>query len=364
MRGEIISLQLFDLGGTIDLAALERSIPKTESASPPSVGKGTPSYVKFPRPLVVKGAEVEVQGPDKRTSASIQFLYYAIGAVSVRIRFPVEAASLGEIGAVAQYRLILDEQRWTFEEGARRLVERARGSWEPTLHDRYANEILHKAYTVFAFSEADLPASEFVRERERDVAGLITGEDGSRLYDREVKEAMKRWFSYYHDDVIVVDWDAAFIIDPHAEYGDLLWVLELATLQLLQFRAYDVFLDKALERTYDDLGQLFRKAPLLRRVRKTAHELTLLRIEFAELADAADNITKFLGDWFLARVYQAASEEFHIADWRASVDEKIATVNGLYQLSIAENDTRRLIVLEVLIVLLFILDLVVLVFGR
>jgi hypothetical protein len=155
--------------------------------------------------------------------------------------------------------------------------------------------------------------------------------------------------------VVVVDWDSAFLIDPSPEYEDLVFVLEIANLQLLEFRAYDRYLDGVLARGYDELERVYRKS-FFSTARKTAHDLSLLRMEIAELADEADNITKFLGDWFLARVYEAAQERFHLAAWRATVDEKLATLHQLYQIAVGESDNRRLLVLEVLIVLLFVLD--------
>ena len=55
-----------------------------------------------------------------------------------------------------------------------------------------------------------------------------------------------------------------------------------------------------------------------------------------ELADGVTNVTKFVGDWYLARVYLAARERFHLDDWRASVDQRVAQL----VLLVAELDDR------------------------
>ena len=44
------------------------------------------------------------------------------------------------------------------------------------------------------------------------------------------------------------------------------------------------------------------------------------------------NITKFFGDWHLARVYENVSARFHLADWHKTIDSKLKTLDDLYQL--------------------------------
>lgn len=362
MRGEVIAFHLFDLGGTLDLGALEARLEPRGPTRAPPVGKGTPPYVEFPQPLVVGLPPLELATPIGPLRAEATLYYFAIGAVSLRIRVPLEFAGLKALGGWRQATATLDGRALGLDGAARHLVERERAQWQACLRDVYTRHVLHESYTVFALTEVGEPPEAFLDRHGREIAGVLSGEPGDRLHEKEVKEALRRSFSYYADDLIVIDWDAAFIVDPNPEYEDILFVLEIANLQLLEFRAYDLYLDEAIGRAYDDLERLFRSSGLFRNARRTVHELSLVRIEVAELADKADNITKFLGDWFLARIYQAAQEEFHLAAWRATVDEKLETINGLYRLANAESDNRRLITLELLIVLLFVVDLLLLVF--
>lgn len=361
MQGEVVVFHLFDVGGSLDLPALERSLSGRQPLSAPQVGKGTPAYVEFPQPLVVPMAPAQVRTPMGPVEAQVTFLYFAIGGVSVRLRMPVQVADLVQLRAWGQSTVRLDEKDLGLAAAARALVERERPRWSSAVRERYTDRILHESYTVFAFHDVGEQAATFLETHAADVAALLKGEEAARLHEKEVKEALRKWFSYYEDDVVVVDWDAAIVVDPRRDYDDLLFVLEIANLQLLEFRAYDDYLDDVIQRGYDELEKLFRPRARLRGARRTAHDLSLLRMEIAEVADEADNITKFLGDWFLARVYQAAQEKFHLSAWRASVDEKLDVLHKQYQLAIAESDNRRLLVLELLIVLLFILDLALLV---
>lgn len=362
MKGEAIVFHLFDVGGTLDLAALDKALAGRGPRRPPSVGKGTPAYVEFPRPLVLDLESVNVEGPNGLVAAKASIHFFPVGAVSVRIRVPLEVESMARLETWGAVRVLIEGKSFAWEQASRLLLERERPVWDACVRERYTTQIIHESYTVFAFHDVGEDAEKYLQRNEREVAGLLKGEDGSRLHEREVKEALKKWFSYYHDDVVVIDWDAALILDPDADYEDTLFVLEITNLQLLEFRAYDDYLDDAVARAYDDLERLFRRPSIFRNARKAVHNLSFIRMEIAELADDVDNITKFLGDWFLARIHQAAQEKFHLADWRSSVDEKLGILNTLYVFANEESDSLRMITLELLIVLLFVLDLAILFF--
>ena len=90
-------------------------------------------------------------------------------------------------------------------------------------------------------------------------------------------------------------------------------------------------------------------------------ELRDIRIDMARLSDELSNITKFFGDWHLARVYQHLSARFHLGDWQKAIDEKLKTLDELYQILKQDQNNRLMLWLEVMIVVLFIIDLAVLV---
>jgi len=115
-----------------------------------------------------------------------------------------------------------------------------------------------------------------------------------------------------------------------------------------------------LERSYRDLiprrgaGALGRWTGA-----KVLRELREIRVDFARLSDELSNITKFFGDWHLARIYQTVAGRFHLSDWYKSIDEKLKTLDDLYQLLQSNRNNRWMLVLEVTIVLLFIADVLI-----
>jgi hypothetical protein len=360
MRGEVIVYHLFDVGGTFDLDALSKVAATRAEAKALEVRKGTPRYVEFPRPVVFPIPALSVKGSWGASKASVSLQFFQLGAASIRFRVPVEIEDLAALQRFDTTLVEVNGRSVPFIEAAEMILEQERPAWDPAVRERYTRKTLHESYTVYAMSDVGEPPTGFLDRHDREIAGLLTGEDGRRLHEKEVRDALRKWFSYYHDDLVVVDWDAAFILDPTPEYEDVLFVFEIANVQLLEFRAYDHHLDEGLVRAYDELERLYRRPQLLRSARKTAHDLGLLRMEIAEFVDEVDNITKFLGDWFLARVYAAAQEKFHLAAWKAAVDDKLGVLHGLYQLASEESDSRRNLVLEVMIVLLFIVDVILL----
>ncbi len=226
--------------------------------------------------------------------------------------------------------------------------------------------IEEEAYTVFCINSplltaegVKVSAENWFQAHRRPVAALLTQEqDIERLSKQESDESTGRYLSYYEDDLVVVDWDAALLIDEPRDFDETLYIMELANLQLAELEAYDRLLDDALERSYRDLGErpLRSRGDILRELRE-------LRIDMARFSDELSNITKFFGDWHLARIYEKLSARFHLTEWHRTIDGKLKTLDDLYQLLKHDQNNRLMVWLEVTIVLLFIIDLVILVMG-
>jgi hypothetical protein len=136
--------------------------------------------------------------------------------------------------------------------------------------------------------------------------------------------------------------------------------MELANLQLAELEACDRILDTAVERAYRDLSS--RRISFLRTA-AVQRELREIRIDMARLSDELSNITKFFGDWHLARIYQGLSARFHLGDWHRTIDQKLKTLDDLYQLLRADTNTRWMLTLEIAVVVLFVIDVILLISG-
>jgi hypothetical protein len=245
----------------------------------------------------------------------------------------------------------------------RRLAEEIRAELKPYLVRPTPTLADEEAYTVFCLKAPPagpdgrpVSAEEWLAAHRRQVAGLLTQEtDPGHLSRQEANESTNRYLSYYGDDLVVMDWDAALLVDEPQEFEETLYILELANLQLAELEAYDRLLDEALERSYRDLGE----HPLRSRA-QTMRDLRDIRIDLARFSDELSNITKFFGDWHLARIYETISSRFHLAEWHQTLAQKLKTLDDLYQILKHDQTNRWMMILEATIVLLFIIDLVIL----
>ena len=71
------------------------------------------------------------------------------------------------------------------------------------------------------------------------------------------------------------------------------------------------------------------------------------------------NTLKLLGDQYLARVYRLASQRFHLEAWDASILRKLQTLENIYGKMSDRAGTRRMEVLEWIIIALIALSIAV-----
>jgi hypothetical protein len=192
-----------------------------------------------------------------------------------------------------------------------------------------------------------------------ELAPLLLGETAEpSLSDRERSDVTAQHFSYGQKDLVVVDWNAAFVYEPSGS-TDIPDILEICNGQLLEFRYYDSQLDRQLTRVAATLRKSRRRGfPLFRSTdAPLARSVQLTLIEMSEALERVENSLKVIGDFYLAKVYEAALEQLRVDDWKASVQRKQQTLGDVYQWLKGEVDTARSLTLEVMIVVLIIVEL-------
>ena len=168
--------------------------------------------------------------------------------------------------------------------------------------------------------------------------------------------------SFEKTDLTVIDWDAALVVDLKGYVDDVLYALELANLQLEEFRIMDQRLDEYLDKAYEHLER--KSWAIFGAANKTLRHLRRFRVDVAKLTDEVTHITKFFGDWHLARVYLGARDRFYLDQWRASVEQRLAQLDKLYSVVHAEVNEQRMLWLEIIIVVFFALDLLIMLVKR
>lgn len=370
LTGEVVYLYAFDVAYEMHRTPVRSLLGHPVAEFAVDTSKRAPRQHTFYRPRMVRLPPMErigARGPI-RLDRTVKML--PVGAISITVRTPFAVGRLDDL--VGYHDLRFGDGTSLYDE-VRRLAEEVRRELAPVLVRPVEELRDEEAYTVFCLNGppaadggagpggATFRCADWLRANRRGVAALLTEEpDPDRLSDQEVEESTGKWLSYYQRDLVVADWDAALVVDEPRYFDETLYLIEMANLQLAELEAYDRMLDAAVERSYRDIAA---KRWRTLRVVAIPPDLRELRIDLSRLSDELLNITKFFGDWHMARIYQALASRFHLADWHRTIDDKLKALDDLYQLLRSEQNNRWMLVLEVSIVVLFVIDLIVLASG-
>lgn len=350
MTGEVVYFFAHDVGNEIVRPRVGQILGKFASPLAVHGDHTAPRDLPLHQPLAV---EPQIQMSIAGRPVRVQVRIYDVGVVSIVFRVAVEANDV--IAMKPFHAAPLDD--------GRRLEDASRDLCVQIVHDlgpavtKPAPATDPEAYTVFVVCNlADIQeVSGWAREQQTQIAGLLSDVAPDRLAELQVNEVLRHQQSFEKTDLVVVDWDAALVVDLTGYVDDVLYVLELANLQLEEFRVMDAALDYHLTTAYS----LVERRPrfLIGRPAKGLRHLRELRVDLTKLADEVMHITKFLGDWYLARVYLIARERFHLNEWRTSVAQRLGQLDDLYSVVRTEVNERRMLWLEVIIVIFFAIDL-------
>ena len=360
--GEVVYIYAFDVAYEMTRQPVRELLGQPVAQFVVDTSKRSPRQPMFYRPQMVRLPPLERLGPQGPIRVERVIKLLPVGAISISVRVPFEVQQVEDLVAYHD----LQFSNGSLNEEVRRLAEEVRAELAPYYVRPVRFLAEEEAYTVFCFQSplrteegVALNAETWHRANRRAVASLLTQEpDIDHLSKQEADESTGRYLSYYEHDLVVIDWDAALIMDEPQNFDETLYVMELANLQLAELEAYDRLLDDSLDRSYRDLTArpVRGRAMILRELRE-------IRIDLARFSDELSNITKFFGDWHLARIYENVSARFHLNDWHRTIDKKLQTLDDLYQLLHHDQINRWMLILEVTIVLLFVIDLVILFLG-
>lgn len=363
MKGEVVYYRLFDLGAAVDLDEVQRRVDMPFLSGRIVSERAAPKYARLAQPLLVFVDQRELDTSLGSMTFTIAVKLYGVGALSVVLRTPFEAANLRDLRPFGNVRINRNGKEESLNDYCARIAERIQEDLVPYMHDSYEVKVEPEPYTVYCITVSEHPVRTFANGWRREVTALLASDPRpDDISDEEVEDTWRHWLTYYQDDLVVVEWDAALVIEPTASYEDTLAVFEIANLQLLELRTYDAYLDRIIDKAYDDLEDLFGRPRLFRIGGGEVKELAELRMDLSEATFQVDNISKLWGDWFLGKVHRVCSKKFELEPWRHTVAEKMQDLTDIYQVAQTEFEGRRMFVLEFLVVLLFVLDLLFIAF--
>jgi hypothetical protein len=364
--GDAVVYRLFDVGYEIQLdRVLELLATQAPARVRPIRGEAQALQIPNPPITVIVGMEEVVLGGD-RIPVEVSARIFDFGVVSMRARVPAPPGiswhgfvDFGErLDGADVIPALLDGHLRSLTERIRSCIER------PAIAQQTEDYIVYRVARLTDTAGAPVLPSLL---HETLLSPLLLN-DRRTLSAEAMRELLPHRFSYTAEDLTILTWDNALIVDASLVDTDVQFILEFANAQLLELRFYDATLDAELPRMYDRIeaarpgSRKFaffsrRYAPLLAELQRTVADST-------ELVERVENALKVTDDVYLARIYASALELFRGRTWRAGIDRKLAIIRETYSMLNDEQQSARSEALEVAIVLLIVMEILLAIFRH
>jgi hypothetical protein len=356
VSGAVVAYRLHDVGYALDLEKVSRLVEgQATGRLRPTRGEAKALVIAQPPLTLALGAALR---PDDGTPlGELSACCYDFGVISLRLRVTLPEP--------AQWRDLLTIMRSLERTDLASVFGRALSALTHQIQPaivRPAVAPVVEDYTICRLTRltdatgAAVPPSGL---DDRALVELLLGEPRALTEDAR-RNLISRRFSYTEQDLAVLSWDAALVVEPTAGDQDVEFLLEFANAQLLELRVYDAYLDAELPQLYDR-ASLARRGPaalLVRRFENVLAGLHTLVADTTEVVERVENGLKVTNDVYLARIYQAALALFREDAWRLGLARKLQIFRDTYAMLNDEAQTARGNVLEVIIILLIVTEVI------
>jgi hypothetical protein len=341
----------FEVGQDIRLGECERLLGETERQAVKS-RRRLPRYFEYsPPPLrIVDQTPATPLGGCQISRVEVVLYDFGAAAVSYDIPLEGEFESLISLSTALQQSTELPDDA---RDRLRSLMQRLGSAISrPQLAELLEDYLIFQVQAAGEFRDPRW----LVTDARAVTARILRGEMGP-LSQQEEEDAVRYQLAFGPRDLTVVDWNAALLHDAEPEDTEML--LEFANVQLLELRHLDRELDRSLDRAYEALARTERGGwRSLRPHGAALRRLGELQVDAAVLFERVSTAVKLVGDRFLGRVYRAAAQRFHFADWDQSISRKLGVMEGIYEKLTDRTTSRRMEVLEWIIILLIAFEVV------
>jgi hypothetical protein len=276
----------------------------------------------------------------------VDLLLYDFGAVSVTYTFSIN----GPVADLLQLSEELYDNEFLLSHSRLRVNQLLEVVGEAASQASVAPVV--EDYVVFHIESFTQPfnANQFCSVHGRRLAQILRAER-QVLSDQEVDDALAARISFGTEDLTLVDWNAALLVDREGE--DIRSVLDFANVELLEMRYLDQRLDRALDQAYDALSRpSFNLLRVFGYYSAALRRVAELQVDNAILFEGVNNTLKLLGDQYLARVYRLVNRRFHLDEWDTSILRKLQTLESIYEKISNQASNRRMEILEWVIIIL------------
>ena len=228
--GKVVYIYAYDIAYEMIRLPVTQLIGQQVAQFSVDASKRNPRHLFFYRPQMVRLPLMERIGPRGHVCIERAVKLLPVGAISITVSVPFEVHTIEDL--VVYHDLEFTNGELNHE--VRQLAEEVRRELSPFLLKPVPALAEEEAYTVFCIDSPliaedgqPLSAEDWFLEHRREVAALLTQETDHQLSRQEADESTGRYLSYYENDLAVLDWDAALIVQEPAQLDETLYVLEL-----------------------------------------------------------------------------------------------------------------------------------------
>lgn len=346
-RGSILVYRVFDVAEEVNLSIVEESLKNAP-------GGGRLNLTRTPRQLVImRNAPVTIGLGEFELNLDSQVQkieafakIYDYGVISIHFQIPIFPKTTWE--ELIQFSAKL-EQDTSLDDAARARVMDLVQLIKPALTDPH-DWGQFEDYVIYFFEEIDGITSCSELLQQVDAARLIVAENTLKLADLSKRSILESTFQYSDQDLTIIDWNSAIVVEPSGR-KEVPEVIEFALTHQMEMRYYDSLLDQRLNMLYDSI-EASRSKFFSNRFSELSREASSRYIEFSEFIERVDNSFKFVGDFYLARIFRAAGEEFRIPEWEVNIMRKMKLFASISELLQGEINVNRSHWMEIIVIVL------------
>ena len=319
--------------------------------------KNTPSYLDFPEWLRLDFQQEILSESKYINKVDLQIKLYEDGVITLIARIKFTDLPLSELHTVRKIKFSIDENDYNINEYLRFQNEKTFLQIQDYIDEPDFTGFDYEEYTLYCITDDIIP-SEFVEINKEYFACLLMGEDPDlNLHETQINETLTNQFSFLKNDLVIMDFDRGIIFDPNLDYEDIILVTEITNYQLLELRVLDKLLDKRLNIAEEDIRTIYFTGPLLlRRLSKKVGKLLRIKYDLTFILDKVENVSKLIGDYYLAQIYVDLSNLFQLKHWIASIRQRLETIGDIYNTAQSNKNEGYLLYLEILLTFVFIIE--------
>ncbi|MFX1420218.1 MAG: hypothetical protein ACFE9N_14995 [Promethearchaeota archaeon] len=363
MNGEVIFFRLTDVGRSIDLSKATNVIPAIHDKKIVKT-KDTPSYVDFPAPLLLEVTQKISSELKNVKDLTLYIKLYSDGVISLIARLVFQDFSFKKLHTLRRIKFKTSDGEFQINNFMKYHQDKVFKQIRDCINEEgfIFGESEHEKYTLYCLTDDLENPKEFIKNERRYISALLMGENPElNLSEEQIDKTLGQPFSFLKNDLIILDFDRGLIIDPNYDYEDILHVVEIANFQMLELRVLDKLLDRRLAIAEEDIRKIyFKSRSIVRRLKRKLGRLIRLRYDLLFLLENIENVSKLVGDYFLAEIYTYLAELFQLKQWSKSIRHRLETLENIYNVSQTNINEKFLLYVEILLSFVFIMEFILL----